>query len=92
MSSSSSWPQQSLRIGVPCLLTTGLALLIRKGKIQPYLECMRNRLGLSTSKSSSTNDSGGEDVVYSDPNFPLTADGRVHHLNVKKGEGMTDSF
>jgi hypothetical protein len=26
-------------------------------------------------------------AVYDDPNFPLTADGRVHHLDVKLGEG-----
>ena len=26
-------------------------------------------------------------AIYKDPNFPLTADGRVHHLDVKRGEG-----
>lgn len=30
-------------------------------------------------------------TVYSDPNFPLTEDGRVHHLNVKPGEGTSIS-
>jgi hypothetical protein len=29
--------------------------------------------------------------VYDDPNFPLTADGRVHHLDVKLGEGAFNS-
>ena len=30
-------------------------------------------------------------AVYSDPNFPLTEDGRVHHLNVKPGQGTSIS-
>eukprot|EP01138_Halocafeteria_seosinensis_P000065 gb/GECG01000066.1/.p1 GENE.gb/GECG01000066.1/~~gb/GECG01000066.1/.p1 ORF type:complete len:354 (+),score=44.55 gb/GECG01000066.1/:1-1062(+) len=89
MSSTSgfSW-RQSLQVGVPCVLTTGLVLLIRKGKASRCLERFGERLGLLSNRSGDDSSSNKQSatLVYTDPNFPLTADGRVHHLGVKRGE------